>query len=385
MLVVMAGIPRWPAVGRLATLRAMPYSPAYVIAFVAVIAAGGLQTVNSPASPGALAVVIVAGALLAVLGTLGLRLAQRPAARRAAISGLIGLGMTATIVSHGHAAMMLLAVASAGVLTLEGAAGLWLCASCAAAALAAFAVRMPLGAALIQAEVTYVSGIAFVIVFARLIRRERAARGEVERLAAQAEQLAAEHERNRIARDIHDGLGHYLTSAHIQLEAANGWLDRDRARAGEAIETAQRMVREGLAELRRSVTVLRGGAAGAQLIDAIRGLARDAAVDRVATHVRVEGTPRRIADPAELALYRAAQEALTNCRRHARASRIDVILAFDPARVRLTVDDDGLGTEPAGPGAGLAGLRERAQLIGGTLSITRAAGRGFTLEMAVPG
>ena len=84
-------------------------------------------------------------------------------------------------------------------------------------------------------------------------------------------------------------------------------------------------------------------------------------------------------------MYRAVQEALTNVRKHAHASRVDVRLDYaDPDGVRLTVQDNGVGTAEADGGFGLLGLRERAQLLGGTLQVTTAAGRGLLLELEVP-
>jgi signal transduction histidine kinase len=298
---------------------------------------------------------------------------------------MLALGIAATAVSYGHATMMLLAVVSASAIYLDGRAGAAAGVLAAGVALAAFAVRLPFGTALVQAEVTFGSGIAFVIVFSRLVRKERRARAEIERLAAEVEQLATERERNRIARDIHDGLGHCLTVAHVQLEAAQALLASDPDKARAALEAAQRLTRDGLAEVRRSVMLLRGAAPSPPLIDAIETLARESSPS-VAAGVRVEGAPRRLAEPVEFALYRAAQEALTNARRHAQASRVNITLVFTEAGVvRLRVGDDGVGAEVQAPGFGLRGLRERAELVGGTLSITTARDRGFTLEMAVPG
>jgi signal transduction histidine kinase len=369
-------------------------SPGYAIAFVTVTAAGVMQAASAPAviSRRALAVVVVMGAIYAALGTLVLGAVERRGSRaalRGVFVALLALGIAATVVSAGHATMLLLAVVSASVIYLDARGGAAACLLCGVVALVAFAVRLPLGAALVQAEVTFGSGIAFVIVFSRLVRRERRARAEVERLAAEVEQLATERERNRIARDIHDGLGHYLTVAHVQLEAAQTLLAGDPVRARAALDTAQRLTRDGLAEVRRSVTLLRG-APIRPLIDAIETLARESAAP-VAGGVRVEGAPRRLAEPVEFALFRAAQEALTNARRHARASHVDITLVFTEAGVvRLRVGDDGVGDDGAGasvaaPGFGLLGLRERAELVGGTLSITTGRDRGFTLELAVPG
>jgi len=360
----------------------------YAAAFVAVTAAGVLQAATAaPVSRRAAVIVAVLGAIYASLGTWVLGAIERRGTRaqlRGVFVAMLALGIAATVISAGHATMLLLAAVSASVIYLDRRAATAACLLCGAVALVAFAARLPIGMALVQAEVTFGSGIAFVIVFAQLVRRERRARAEVERLAAEVEQLATERERNRIARDIHDGLGHYLTAAHVQLEAARSLLARDPTSALAALDTAQRLARDGLAEVRRSVSLLRGGASARPLVDAIETLARESASPL--GDVRVEGAPRRLPEPVEFALFRAAQEALTNARRHARASRVDITLVFSEAGVvRLRVGDDGVGADTPGQGFGLLGLRERAELFGGTLSITTARDRGFTLELAVPG
>jgi len=106
--------------------------------------------------------------------------------------------------------------------------------------------------------------------------------------------------------------------------------------------------------------------------------------------VLVQGTPRPLPPPTELALYRAAQEALTNIRKHARASRVDVRVEYGrDDRVRLNVRDNGVGGEPAAAdangGFGLLGLRERLQLVGGELRVRTAPGEGFAVEVEAPG
>jgi len=91
-------------------------------------------------------------------------------------------------------------------------------------------------------------------------------------------------------------------------------------------------------------------------------------------------------EPIEITLYRAAQEALTNVRRHARASRLDIELAFAAGGgIRLRVEDDGVGADQVDPGFGLLGLRERAESVGGRMTVQSVRGRGFTLEMELPG
>jgi signal transduction histidine kinase len=379
--------------------------PGYVAAFIAVTIAGFSQaaTTSEALVPrGSLVGLALACALYAVIGTLVLYLVERRGTRgqvRALIGGLCALGAVATMASNGYTSMILLAVVSLGVLHLGTHGSVAVTGFAALVALLAFALRDTLWGAFWQAEIAFGSGIAFVFVFSRIALREQQARGRIERLVAelarandeltaqagQVEQLARAEERNRIAREIHDGLGHYLTVVHIQLEAAQTCLASDPERARAAIAKSQQLAHEGLCDVRRSVAMLRGSRPRPPLIDALTALADDSTAAGVATSVRVEGAPRRLAEPVEFTLYRAAQEGCTNARRHARASRMAIVLAFSDAAVQLRVEDDGVGASDAGEGFGLLGMRERAALVGGTVAITTGRDQGFALELQVPG
>lgn len=380
--------------------------PGYVVAFVAVTLAGAAQAATTPAAVvglGRLGLGLGC-ALYVALGTLGLYAVERRGSRRhieLLLGALTVVGGATTLASHGYTAMLLLGVVSASVLHLGTRGGLVASAVGAAIAVVAFAQRQTLWTASLQAEIAFGSGIAFVFVFSRIALSEQRARGRVERLvaelaaandqltahAAQVEQLATAQERNRIAREIHDGLGHHLTVVHIQLEAAQVYLASDPARARAAIATAQQLAHEGLGEVRRSVALLRGSRpARPPLIEALAELSDESTAAGVATSMRIEGAPRRLAESTELTLYRATQEALTNAWRHARASRVGITLVFtELGSVRLRVEDDGAGAAGPGSGFGLRGMRERVDLIGGTLGITTAVDHGFAVELEVPG
>ena len=245
------------------------------------------------------------------------------------------------------------------------------------------------------------AGILFVSVFTYFAISEREARAEVERLAAelrtanqklreyaaQVEELAITKERNRVAREIHDSLGHYLTVINVQLEAAQLLAPTDPERSRTALRKAQSLTQEGLADVRRSVAALRASPTGSRaLAEVVAELAEELQAGGVVTHLEVRGTPRPLAPQAELTLYRAAQEALTNVRKHARASRAELTLDYAAGeRVRLVVQDNGVGAAESGGGFGLLGLRERAQLIGGSVAVRSAPGEGFRLEVEAPG
>jgi signal transduction histidine kinase len=245
------------------------------------------------------------------------------------------------------------------------------------------------------------AGIMFVGVFTHFALSERAARAEVERLAAeqraanqklreyaaQVEELATTKERNRVAREIHDSLGHYLTVINVQLEAAQVLLASDPVRATAALRQAQSLTQEGLADVRRSVAAIRAAPTGDRpLPEAVAELAEECRAAGIVTQLDVRGAPRALSLQTDLTLYRAAQEALTNVRKHARASRADLTLDYAAGdRVRLVVQDNGVGSAAPDGGFGLLGLRERAQLVGGTVQIHTEPGQGFRLEVGAPG
>ncbi len=232
----------------------------------------------------------------------------------------------------------------------------------------------------------------FTLVVTLLLVREQRARAELaaanEQLrgyAAQAEQLATTQERNRLARDIHDGLGHHLTVVQMLLQAARAVIDTaDPDRLDTMLAKAQDQSKQALAEVRRSVAALREPRSE-PLVDALRVLAGEAGVP---TGVEVRGAARAIPVEVEESLFRAAQEGLTNVRKHAGASAVTVVLDFDRDDVvRLEVRDDGCGLSgdvPADTGYGLVGLRERVANLGGRVSVDSAADRGLTLTVEVP-
>jgi len=245
----------------------------------------------------------------------------------------------------------------------------------------------------------FLAGIVFVVVITRLAVKEQRARAEVERLLAelkeandklrayaeQVEELATLTERNRLAREIHDSLGHYLTVVIVQIEAAIAMKETDRERRLDSLRKAQGLAQKGLAEVRRSVAALRLPSESRSLVEAMNALFEECRASGVATDFQLHGTPRKIAPAVELALYRAAQEGLTNVRKHSRATSATITLDYSEDKIRLAVHDDGVGVNQLAPGFGLTGLRERVQLAGGEVKIATGVNQGFNLEIDLPG
>jgi signal transduction histidine kinase len=244
------------------------------------------------------------------------------------------------------------------------------------------------------------TGIFFVVFTSQLRLNEQHARKEAEDLArdletanrqlaeyaAQAEKLAVTEERNRLAREIHDNLGHYLTIVNVQLEAARLTFDSEPARALDALTKAQEQARKGLSAVRESVAVLRVSpvenrppeAAIAELVEGMKGAG-------VSARFVLCGSPRPVEEKVALALYRIAQEGLTNVRKHAPAACVEVVLDFSHAgQICLAVKDDGPGADDTSRGYGLVGMRERVQLLGGEFKVETAPDRGFRLEISIP-
>jgi two-component system, NarL family, sensor kinase len=208
------------------------------------------------------------------------------------------------------------------------------------------------------------------------------------RLADATARLARAEERTRLAREIHDTLAQGLTAIGLNLESALRHLERDPARARERLERALATTRVSLEEARRSVLDLRTAPlAGRPLAEALAALGRAfTAESGVRVQVHAAATlvlPLRV----EAELYRIAQEALANVRRHAHAHEVTIALDGDARSVRLAIRDDGQGFAVRGAGRerhGLVGMRERAKLLRGRLRVESRPGRGTTVRVVVP-
>jgi signal transduction histidine kinase len=225
-------------------------------------------------------------------------------------------------------------------------------------------------------------------------RRTRIDRLEQVELALAREQTAREEharaaaldERARIAREMHDVLAHSLSALSLNLQGARLMLTRDGAsqEAINQVERAQKLAADGLAEARRAVSALRE-----DTVPAARGIADLVTASRLETGTPIEfalaGTSRKLTGPADATLYRTAQEALSNARKHAPGAPVQVLLSYLADRVELTVTDDQGHRPTHGPsgGYGLIGMRERAELIGGKLELGPTE-TGWRVHLVVP-
>lgn len=232
----------------------------------------------------------------------------------------------------------------------------------------------------------YTVVVAFVIVAVSALRNLADAHEQLRRSAQRLEAAATVAERTRIARDLHDAVGHELTALNIMLESAIAVSGDDPVRARTFLNDAKTLASNALAEVRRTVGAMKAdpllrddlAALVAQLADEMH---RHLAVDVVCTIGDVRCSPA-----VKTALYRVIQEAISNAVRHARAERVEVTVGRDRDRVALQVRDPGAGFDPDEnrSGHGLRIMRERVESLGGTFAITSARGRGCVVAASVP-
>jgi signal transduction histidine kinase len=206
--------------------------------------------------------------------------------------------------------------------------------------------------------------------------------------AAQAE-AAALAERQRLAREMHDVLAHSLSGLVINLEGARLMAHRgvNGPELQEALDRSHSLAKTGLEEARRAIGMLRDDALpGPQRLAALA--AEFQADTGVPCRFGVQGQERDLPSECRLTLYRVTQEALTNIRKHACPDVVEIHLSYEPDGIRLVIEDHSCLEQPAPPGGGtgygLTGMRERAELLGGSLN-AHVTDDGFRVELWAPG
>ncbi|MFD4976942.1 sensor histidine kinase [Streptomyces sp. NPDC058424] len=219
--------------------------------------------------------------------------------------------------------------------------------------------------------------------------------------AREVERRAATEERLRIARELHDVIGHHISLINVQAGAALHRLRKDPAKAAAQAEEALAAVKDSskaaLRELRATLGVLRQADEAAPLapaggLDRLGELLRAAERAGLAVRTRTEGAKRPLSTEVGLAAYRITQESLTNVARHAHATAVTVRLRYGDRDLLVEVEDDGNGTAAhsgagtTGPstGSGLGGMRERARALGGELIAGPRPGGGFAVQARIP-
>ncbi|RMD52507.1 MAG: sensor histidine kinase, partial [Candidatus Thermofonsia bacterium] len=248
----------------------------------------------------------------------------------------------------------------------------------------------------------YLGGFYFFISFAFATNRANQARAESQRLlaelqtthqqlqtyAAQVETLAVSEERNRLAREMHDTVGHRLTVAAVQLEAAQKLVRKDADKAETMIATVREQVREALQELRQTVATLRHPLeVDLPLSQALRRLIRNfEEASGLVVNVLLPDDLPELPPAQRLAVYRTVQEGLTNVQKHAQATQVWLQLMQQNGALLLRMSDDGVGWPEKRPstGFGLRGMAERAAQLGGELHLEPRPGGGAQLRLRLP-
>lgn len=221
----------------------------------------------------------------------------------------------------------------------------------------------------------------FLVEFSRLLLREREDAKVIARQSALIADLSADAERQRVAQQIHDGIGHYLSSAIVQLEVV---MQGRGAEPHANVTRARELVADGMAEVRNAVVALRKHSPSS-FEGALEELVEASEEAGVAVQRTTRGQARRLRPEVAWALYSTLQEALTNVRKHAQARGVDIVLDYADDAVGLTVTDDGVGCSDIERGSGLRGIEERAAELGGTARFEASPGGGFSLSLRIAG
>ncbi len=208
---------------------------------------------------------------------------------------------------------------------------------------------------------------------------------ELEKYAATVEELAVARERNRIAHDVHDTLGHTMTLLISILEVANITLKSDRETTGEKIKEAVKTARGGLKELRRSITGLVPEKLSTNnLVTSLKNMFEDYRLSGVEIDFNVEGRePSNINNYSDT-VYRLCQEALTNSVRHGKAKHVNIMMRFDTSVIKIFIFDDGIGCKDIKKGFGLTGMEERLKKVDGTIVYGSDGESGFNIRVEIP-
>ena len=225
---------------------------------------------------------------------------------------------------------------------------------------------------------------------AQLIAQLRATQKELELARQRDAEVAILRERERLARELHDSLGHSLVTLTVQLEAIQRLYAIDPPRASALVDELKSLTRSSMEDLRRSLANLRAPGLGERkLSDALKTLANElGSRAKLGIDLRLPPEADQLQPAVAEALWRVAQEALTNVEKHALARTAVVALELEPQLARMRVTDDGAGLPPDAehrPGHfGLRGLRERVEGLGGTLMLSGASNQGTVVEARLP-
>ncbi|NJR48873.1 MAG: sensor histidine kinase [Leptolyngbyaceae cyanobacterium CSU_1_3] len=229
----------------------------------------------------------------------------------------------------------------------------------------------------------YLAASTFVILFSFAMLSERKSRQRAEALSKEVEVLAADLERTRIAREIHDSLGHTLTTLDVQLEVAQKLRQRNPDQALQALDTAKLLATQCLQDVRQALQPMREAEfdLNKALIALIEQIQQN---QRLTIDLDLNLPPLPLQTSHQL--YCIVQEGFTNIQKHAQASCASLHSHATTDHLTLKLSDDGQGFDPQIPvsGFGLRGMQERVQMLGGNLTIATAPSKGTQIEVTIP-
>lgn len=246
----------------------------------------------------------------------------------------------------------------------------------------------------INTSVTFGLALWFILLLVNALLAERQSReklllanNQLREYALRIEDQATLQERNRIAREIHDALGHALTAQSIQLENALLFLPPDGEKTKSFLQEAQRLGARALQEVRRSISTLRSNPLQGQTLAG--AIAKSISEFRQTTGIEPDCKIQLfqpISTEISTALYRITQEALTNIAKHSAATEVSLLLQERQNAIHLEIDDNGTGFDPEGntTGFGLQGMRERTVALGGQFLLFSQPGKGCRITVSIP-
>jgi signal transduction histidine kinase len=229
----------------------------------------------------------------------------------------------------------------------------------------------------------YIIATVFVMLFSYAMIAERKSRQRAEALSQEVETLAATLERTRIAQEIHDSLGHTLTTLDVQLEVAQKLRQRDPDRALQALDTAKQLASQSLQDVRHALHTMRSSTVN--LNDAVLSLVEQVRQTHdltIHTDLDLPRLPLQVSHQ----LYCVVKEGLMNVQKHSQATQVMMNSCFQEEGLLLSLSDNGIGFDPNQPysGFGLRGMQERVELLGGTFKIHSTLGQGTIIQAIVP-
>ena len=247
---------------------------------------------------------------------------------------------------------------------------------------------------------TVIAGLIYIMIFTQMALDEEFSKQRAEKLyneleiansklikyANEIEELATIQERNRLAREIHDGLGHYLTTILIQLQAAEAILPSDKEKALDAIEKARKQSKLALIDVRKSVSAFRYDPYNHDDLDSlVKKALTPCEWVGITTSFEEKGQKRNLSNIVNSTIFRIVQETVNNACKYSKAENYYLLISYENENeLQINIRDDGVGADVLQGGFGLLGLKERIELINGTINIITSPNHGFKLEICLP-